>query len=248
MDSGWIRWLFEQAFPTPYELVFAPALDAGDLKSKFDILIFPEGAIPDGAARGEGRPGGAANVPEEFKHQAGSITLAKTGPQLRKFVEDGGTLLAIGRSANFGSYLGLPLTNALVETVNGAPRRLPAEKFYVPGSVLEARVDNTAPIAYGFGETVDLFYNNDPAFRLMPDSALKGLRPIAWLGTGVLRSGWAWGETYLHGTVVAAEAPLGKGKVYLFGPEITFRGQPHATFKFLFNGISLSGATEVTLP
>jgi len=23
----------------------------------------------------------------------------------------------------------------------------------------------------------------------------------------------------------------------LFGPEITFRGQPHGTFKFLFNGI-----------
>ena len=33
------------------------------------------------------------------------------------------------------------------------------------------------------------------------------------------------------------EANYGKGKVYLFGPEITFRGQPHGTFKFLFNGI-----------
>jgi hypothetical protein len=34
-----------------------------------------------------------------------------------------------------------------------------------------------------------------------------------------------------------AEAQVGKGKLYLFGPEITFRGQPHGTFKFLFNGI-----------
>jgi hypothetical protein len=25
--------------------------------------------------------------------------------------------------------------------------------------------------------------------------------------------------------------------VFLFAPEITFRGQPHGTFKFLFNGI-----------
>jgi len=33
------------------------------------------------------------------------------------------------------------------------------------------------------------------------------------------------------------EASIGRGKVYLFGPEITFRGQPHGTFKFLFNGI-----------
>ena len=33
------------------------------------------------------------------------------------------------------------------------------------------------------------------------------------------------------------EAQLGKGKVFLFGPEITFRAQPHGTFKFLFNSI-----------
>jgi hypothetical protein len=35
---------------------------------------------------------------------------------------------------------------------------------------------------------------------------------------------------------------VGKGHVYLFGPEITFRAQPHGTFKFLFNGIYLSVA------
>jgi len=36
------------------------------------------------------------------------------------------------------------------------------------------------------------------------------------------------------------EAALGKGRVLLFGPEITFRGQPHGTFKFLFNSIYYS--------
>ena len=30
---------------------------------------------------------------------------------------------------------------------------------------------------------------------------------------------------------------VGKGKVFLIGPEITFRAQPHGTFKMLFNGI-----------
>jgi hypothetical protein len=28
---------------------------------------------------------------------------------------------------------------------------------------------------------------------------------------------------------------VGKGTLYLFGPEITFRAQPHGTFKLLFN-------------
>jgi hypothetical protein len=37
--------------------------------------------------------------------------------------------------------------------------------------------------------------------------------------------------------VAAVEAPVGKGMVFLYGPEVTFRAQPHATFKLLFNAI-----------
>ena len=33
----------------------------------------------------------------------------------------------------------------------------------------------------------------------------------------------------------AFEAKIGKGKVYVYGPEITFRGQTHSTYKMLFN-------------
>ena len=36
---------------------------------------------------------------------------------------------------------------------------------------------------------------------------------------------------------MAVEADVGRGKLLLFGPEITFRAQPHGTFKFLFNGV-----------
>ena len=52
-----------------------------------------------------------------------------------------------------------------------------------------------------------------------------------------LHSGWAWGQEYLKGGTAIAASTLGSGKVYLMGPEITFRGQPQATFKFLFNAI-----------
>jgi hypothetical protein len=40
--------------------------------------------------------------------------------------------------------------------------------------------------------------------------------------------------------VQVVDANVGAGKLYLFGPEITFRAQPHGTFKFLFNGIYLA--------
>jgi hypothetical protein len=251
LDSGQIRWLFEQAFPVPYELVFAPELDAGNLKSKFDVLIFPEGAIPeqDNANRGP-RPTEPDNLPAEYKDRFGSVTVTKTVPQLRHFVEDGGTLMAIGRSTSIATHFGLPVTSALVEANGtGGQKPLSSDKFFVPGSVLEAHVDNTEPIAYGVPEKVDVFYRNNPLFHLLPNAELKGVHPIAWFeGSESLRSGWAWGQQYLNGTVGAVEAKVGKGEVFLFGPEITFRAQPHQTFTFLFNGIYSAGASEVKLP
>src|SRR6201999_981988 len=100
------------------------------------------GGAANAARGGRGGRGGADGVPEEFRDQVGNVTLATTGPQLRKFVEDGGTLLAIGSSANIGYYLGLPMTDASAESVGAATRRLPATKFYIPGSILQASVDN----------------------------------------------------------------------------------------------------------
>ena len=46
------------------------------------------------------------------------------------------------------------------------------------------------------------------------------------------------------GGVAIAEAEVGKGKLILCGPQILFRGQPHGTFKFLFNAIAQAGAKE----
>ena len=45
----------------------------------------------------------------------------------------------------------------------------------------------------------------------------------------------------MKGGVVAFEAPVGNGKLYAFGPEITFRGQAQGTFKLLFNELLMNG-------
>jgi hypothetical protein len=178
----------------------------------------------------------------------GNVTLATTGPQLKKFVEEGGTILAIGTSSLFGPYLGIPVTSALTEkSADGKDVRLPTMKFYVPGSVLQASVDNTVPISYGMPDKADVFYDNSPAFKLTPGADLKNTHTIMSFNTPhPLRSGWAWGEEHLEGAVEAVDEKVGEGHVYLFGPEITFRGQPHGTFKFLFNAIDLRSEERVT--
>jgi hypothetical protein len=66
-----------------------------------------------------------------------------------------------------------------------------------------------------------------------------GVKSVGWFNAAPLRSGWAWGQSYLTNGIEFAQADIGKGKLYLFAPEVTFRAQPHGTFKLLFNGIYL---------
>ncbi len=243
MPSGWTRWILEQ-FEFPFERVFAPALDAGNLNAKFDVLVFVTGAIPGAvsAARGGGGGGASdtppADLPPEYRAQLGRVTVDKTLPRIREFLENGGTVIAIGSSAtNLAAFLKLPVENHLTE--NGAP--LPRTKFYVPGSVLSARLNTAHPVAAGMEEHTDVFFDDSPVFTLRPDAAAAGVTSLAWYDTKApLRSGWAWGQSYLENGVAAVEARVGKGRVLLFGPEILQRAQPHGTFKFLFNGIYAS--------
>jgi len=115
---------------------------------------------------------------------------------------------------------------------------LTGEQFYVPGSLLQTMVDTTSMVATGMPSHLDVMYDNSPVFRLNPDAAMRGVTPVAWFDSATpLRSGWAWGQGYLQGGVAVAAARIGQGNLFLFGPEILFRGQPHSNFKFLFNSI-----------
>ncbi|HUE88215.1 MAG TPA: M14 metallopeptidase family protein [Vicinamibacterales bacterium] len=252
MPSGWVRFLLEQ-FEFTFDVVYPQTLDAGNLNAKFDVLLFPDGGIPerDGGGGGFGGGGGQpADVPEEYRNRLGRVTVKQTIPQLKQFVEAGGSIVAFGGSAVLGHHLGLPVSDHLVEaSPSGEERPLPREKYYIPGSLLRVAVDNTNPLAFGMPKQVDVMFDNSPVLHLSPDAMLRGVRPVAWFdGKESLRSGWAWGQHYLEGGLAGVEAALGKGKVLLFGPEITFRYQPHGTFKFLFNGIYYSTATPVGTP
>jgi hypothetical protein len=244
MPAGWTRWILEQ-FEFPFERVFAPALDAGNLNAKYDVLVFVDGAIPGPRNRGGRGGGGAATdsipyLPAEYRNQLGRVTSERTIPAIRDFIEKGGTVIAIGGSAtNLAAFLQLPVESQLVE--NGQP--MPRTKVYIPGSVLSIRVDPSHPLDYGMTDHTDTFFDDSPVFKLTADAASKGVKTIAWYDSKTpLRSGWAWGQQYLENGAAAIEAPLGCGKVYLFGPEILQRAQPHGTFKFLFNGIYASVA------
>jgi len=244
MPSGWTRWIFEQ-FEFGYDVVYPQDLDEGDLRDRFDVLVFVTGAIPapqeqagDGyAIFGQGPDD--EDIPEEYRHMLGRITESETIPELMQFMEDGGTIITIGSSVAMAQHAGLPVTNHLVD---GGGNPLGADEYYVPGSVMRVKVDNTQPIAFGLDDEVNVYFNNAPVMRLQPAAMSQGVTPIAWFDSdSPLQSGWAWGQQRLNGGVAMAQARVGEGNLFMFGPEITKRSQPHGTYKLLFNGIFLAG-------
>jgi len=218
VPSGWTRYVLEK-FEFPFTVVYGSTIDAGDLAQRFDVLIFAEDGVT-----------------------------SATQP-LKRFLQEGGTILAIGGSTSLAYRLELPISDALAQALpDGRVNKLPATEFYVPGSVLQAKVDNANPLAFGMPERADFFFENSPAFRVPRDAEKKGVKVVAWYDSSTpLRSGWAWGQKYLENTAAVVEASVGKGKLFLFGPEILFRSQPHGTYKFLFNGIYYGRAETVNL-
>lgn len=240
MSSGWVRLIMEQ-FNFKAKIIYAQDIDAGDLKSKFDVIIFVPGAIPavSGQTNSITQSGpDPESIPAEFRSQTGRISQDKSIPELKKFLEQGGKIIASGSSTNIAYHLGLPVRNALVEmSPDGQERRLSNEKYYVPGSVLKVSVNNSVSSTWGMPSKADIYFNNNPVFRISTDAIAKGnIKPLLWFTDATpLRSGWAWGQAYLRDGITGFEAQIGKGKLVAFGPEITFRAQTHGAFKLLFN-------------
>jgi hypothetical protein len=243
MPSGWVRWILEQ-YSYDFEVIFAKEIDAGNLNAKYDMILFISGGIPsygpETGGYGFNRPTPKeADTPTEYHKMLGSFTVDKSIPQLKSFVEKGGKILAVGSSASLAYHLGLPVKDALTEmTREGKEVKLSGEKYFIPGSVLQVKVDTNNSASWGMKENTDVFFNNSMVFKFRPEAALQGVEALAWFDKATpLRSGWAWGESYLKDGVAAFKAPIGKGQILVFGPEITYRAQSHGTFKWLFNAL-----------
>ena len=224
MDEGWTRWLLEQ-FEFPYTSVFDRDVRAGNLRARFDVILLPD-ATYDQMLNGLS-PG---SMPDAY---AGGMT-ARGVANLYEFTASGGTLVAMDRAAELPlTTFGLPIRNVTAGTRDS--------DFYIPGSLLRVRVDTESPVGYGMPEQAAAFFGSSPAFVISrPDAA----HVVAFYpDRDLLMSGWMLGERLLAGKAAVVEAPLDKGRVVLLGFRTQHRGQPHGTFKLLFNAILL-GASE----
>jgi len=234
MPSGWLRFLLEQNAYN-FEVVYPSAIDKGNLNAKYDVLIFPGNSIPrfGGTSNPNFSRGGSLempeNIPAEYQERWGRLSVDKSIPVLKDFMEKGGKVITIGNSSDLAEHLNLAVEDALVDVDHKPLKRT---DFYTPGSVLIAHVGQNSPSTWGYGEKIDLYYSNDNLYKIKDEK----IKPLLWFASDqVLKSGWSWGEKYLKDGVLAFETPIGKGKLVSFGNDINFRSQTHGTFKLLFN-------------
>ena len=181
---------------------------------------------------------------EEYTRRRGNITPA-TLAKMQEFIEQGGTIVAVGSGASGAiQQFKLPLTNHLVKPDGTAL----GNDYYVPGSVLQIAVDPKNPLAHGYGETADVFFDNSPVWKIDAKAAPAAtpLRVVGWFSSPEpLRSGWAWGQKFLDKGIEIVDTNVGQGRLFLFGNDLMFRSQPLGSYKFLFNAMYLSVAPDI---
>lgn len=239
MPSGWVRWIMEQ-YNFSFDVLYPQDIDNSDLSKKYDVIAFIGAGIPplqEGRSNSFNRMPKEEDIPAEFHHLLGSITSEKSIPKLKSFLEKGGSIITVGASTNLIYHLGLPIESAFAKTdATGVGKVVGGNDYYIPTSILEVKINNEHSAAWGMANDVPVVFNNSPVFKLKENAAAKGIMPLGVFDNdSPLLSGWALGQSYLKDGVAALVAPVGKGKLYAFGPEITNRGQAHATFKLLFN-------------
>jgi hypothetical protein len=159
--------------------------------------------------------------------------MTKTGvASLKRFVEESGTLVALGRACDFAiEEFNLPVRNVL--------KSLNPEEFFASGLLVNAVFDQNNPIAYGMPKEAAVFFAESPTFEVLPSFKDKDLPSVIarYPEENLLLSGWMVGEKHLYDKAAAVEVPLGQGKIVLLGSSVLHRGQTKATFKLLFNSI-----------
>ncbi len=149
MDEGWTRYVFDN-FNVPYTSLRDAEVRAGDLRAKYDVIVLPsmrEREIVEGRAKN--------TAPPEFTGGVGEAGVAA----LRRFVEEGGTLVAWDDSTDFViKRFELPVRNAL--------EGLKTSDFYCPGSILRVEVDTGHALGRGLPPLSDVYFVNSAAFEV----------------------------------------------------------------------------------
>ena len=217
MDEGWTRWVLER-YAFEFRTLHDAELRAGNLDERYDVIILPSdrpGRLLSGHAPG--------TMPPQYVGGLGE----QGADNLLAFVRSGGTLICMGDASQLAvDRFDLPVDYDLDDLDGEDP-------YYAPGSILQVNLDTTHPLSFGRTSPQPIYVAQSPAFEVSGDATSVADFPEF----NPLMSGWIFGNEKIRGRSALVDAPLGDGRVILFGFRPQHRAQPHTTFKILFNAI-----------
>jgi hypothetical protein len=218
IDEGWTRWILENYGFEP-KSIYNADIRSANLRSRYDVVILPD--LSTNQLMEGFKPG---VVPGQYAGGIGQDGLNN----IREFVREGGTLVALNRtSSNLIPLLSLPVQNV----IEGAH----SDKFFCSGALLRVETDHAdLPANFGLSDSPVVMFQGGPAFQTLPGfhGAVLARYPKE---TNPLESGLLLHPEAIEGKAAALEVAYGKGRILMFGFKPQFRGQSHATYKYLFN-------------
>jgi len=174
-----------------------------------------------------GHPPGT--MPPEFTGGLGE----KGAEALREFARAGGTLIFLNRASEYAiSKFGVKAKNVVAN--------VPAQEFYSPGSLLNAKLDLRDPLTQGLPEAITIWSEASPVWSTENNEEAV----VKYPENEILASGWLLGEKRIAGKTALIHtqypARYGAGNVILFGMRPQYRAQSYLTFKLFFNALLMN--------
>lgn len=220
IDEGWTRWILENDGFEPKSIYNADMRAAG-LRSRYDVIVLPDMSreqLMEGFHVGI--------VPGQYTGGVGQDGLAN----LRGFVRDGGTLVAMNQTAaSLIPLMSLPVKNVL--------EGVKSDKFFCSGALLRVEQESgELPMNYGVPAAPIVMFQRGPVFA--PQQGFQGAILAQYAkATDPLESGLLLHPETIEGKAAAVELVYGKGRILLYGFKPQFRGQSHGTYRYLFNAL-----------
>jgi hypothetical protein len=239
-EIGWVRFTFDR-FGVPFDLIYKERVRQGNLRADYDVIVLPTQTLTRQTVF---QPAAARPVPylKDAKYkflgmygESPDITGGMGGDGVdafARFLDAGGTLVAMGNAVRFPTDMGLTRTvDASGSTSNN---------FYAPRPLVDAevlRLDH--PVFYGYTDKKMpvKYIQGQPLITVgEPDRASVLARYVG--GDAAVLSGLMRGADEIRDRPLAVDVPggfTGKGRVVLFANNPIYRWQNHGEFNMVFN-------------